>query len=128
MKAARLHGPGDVRVERVAAPGPPGPGEALVEIRAVGLCGSDLHYFADGHIGDTKLTRPLILGHEPAGVVLAVGDNVGNLHPGDRVALDPAVPCGWCEWCAAGHPNLCPKVAFFGTPPVDGAPRQRPRQ
>jgi L-iditol 2-dehydrogenase len=125
MKAARLHGPHDVRIDRVPPPGPPGPGEALVEIRAVGLCGSDLHYWLDGRIGSTALTRPLILGHEPAGVVLAVGDNVTHLGPGARVAIDPAVPCGYCEWCAAGHPNLCPRVTFFGTPPTDGALREQ---
>ncbi len=124
MKAARLHGARDLRVDRVAPPGPPGPGEAIVAVRAVGLCGSDLHYWLDGRIGDTTLDRPLIMGHEPAGEVVAVGDNVTHVQPGQRVAIDPAVPCGYCEWCAAGHPNLCPHVRFFGSPPTDGALRE----
>jgi len=124
MKAARLHGPRDLRVDEIAGPGRPGPGEALVRVRAVGICGSDVHYWTDGRIAENRITRPLVLGHEPAGEVVAVGDQVAQLQPGARVAIDPAVPCGWCEWCAAGHPNLCPQVQFFGTPPVDGALRE----
>lgn len=125
MKAARLHGPRDLRIDELAGPGRPGPGEALVGVRAVGICGSDLHYYTDGGIGETRLTRPLVLGHEPAGEVIMVGEGVTSLAPGARVAIDPAVPCGWCEMCAAGHPNLCPKVVFFGTPPTDGALREQ---
>ncbi|MBI5832117.1 MAG: alcohol dehydrogenase catalytic domain-containing protein [Armatimonadetes bacterium] len=97
----------------------------MVAVRAVGLCGSDLHYWLDGRIGETRLERPLIMGHEPAGEIVAVGDNVTHVRPGQRVAIDPAVPCGYCEWCAAGHPNLCPHVRFFGSPPTDGALREQ---
>lgn len=125
MKAVRLHGPRDLRLEELPSPGHPGPGEVLLELRAVGICGSDIHYWTHGRIGDTLLDRPLILGHEPAGVVLEVGDNVSHLVRGATVAIDPAVPCGWCEWCAMGHPNLCPNVRFFGSPPTDGALRER---
>lgn len=125
MKAARLHGPHDLRVDELPEPSAPGPGEVLLEVTAVGICGSDLHYWQHGGIGDTRLVHPLVMGHEPAGVVLAVGDLVTGLRRGSRVAIDPAVPCGYCEWCAAGHPNLCPNVAFFGSPPTDGALRER---
>lgn len=125
MKAARLHGPHDLRIDELPDPPGPGPGEALVEVTAVGICGSDIHYWEQGGIGDARILHPLIMGHEPAGVVVSVGDNVTHLRRGQRVAIDPAVPCGYCEWCAAGHPNLCPNVAFFGSPPVDGALRER---
>lgn len=125
MKAARLHGPRELKLEHLPEPGHPGPGEVLLQVAAVGICGSDVHYYTDGRIGDTALGRPLILGHEPAGVVLEVGELVTAVQPGDTVAIDPAVPCGWCEWCASGHPNLCPNVRFFGSPPVDGAFRER---
>ncbi len=125
MKAARLHGRRDIRVDDLPDPGPPGPGEVLLAVRAVGLCGSDIHYYSHGRIGEAAITTPLVMGHEPAGEVLAVGDNVANLRRGMLVAIDPAVPCGWCEWCASGHPNLCPHVQFFGSPPVDGALRER---
>lgn len=125
MKAARLHGPRVLRVDELPEPGHPGPGEVLLEIRAVGICGSDIHYYADGRIGDTVLRGPMVPGHEPAGVVLELGDNVTHLRRGAMVAIDPAVPCGFCEWCASGHPNLCPNVRFFGSPPTDGALRER---
>ncbi len=125
MEAARLYGPRAFRLEDQPEPGPPGPGEVLLAVEAVGICGSDVHYYTDGRIGDTLLTHPLILGHEPAGRVLEVGPNVDHLVPGDTVAIDPAVPCGWCEWCASGHPNLCPNVRFFGSPPTDGAFREQ---
>jgi len=125
MDAARLYGARQLRLEEQPEPGPPGPGEVLLAVEAVGICGSDVHYYTDGRIGDTLLSHPLILGHEPAGRVLEVGPNVNHLVPGDTVAIDPAVPCGWCEWCASGHPNLCPNVRFFGSPPTDGAFREQ---
>lgn len=125
MKAALLYGPRDIRIEDLPEPGPPGPGEALVEVRAVGLCGSDLHYWTDGRIGDTVLAEPFIIGHEPSGIVREVGPGVTSLRPGARVAIDPALPCGECDWCQQGHPNLCPHVRFFGTPPTQGALRER---
>ena len=107
MTAARLHGIGDVRVGREEAP-VAGPGELLVRVTAVGLCGSDLHWFAEGGIGDAHVGSPLVLGHEMAGVV------VGGDLDGTPVALDPARPCGRCEQCLEGHRNLCPAVAFAG--------------
>ena len=126
MAAARLHGKGDVRLDRVPAPPLPGPREALVRVGGVGICGSDLHMFLDGRIGTIRVESPLILGHEFGGTVEAVGDDAldGSGQPlrlGARVAVDPAVPCRACEWCAAGHPNLCPHHTFFGLYPTHGA-------
>lgn len=126
MLAARLHGPRDLRIETVNEPGDPGAGQVKIKVTAVGICGSDLHNYLDGRIGDTLITSPLILGHEFAGVVLAVGadarDGEDNpLHVGQRVAVDPATPCLRCEMCEAGHPNLCRRLHFCGLYPDDGA-------
>jgi L-iditol 2-dehydrogenase len=114
---ARLHGPGDVRVADEPVPAP-GPGESLVRIEAVGLCGSDLHWFEEGGIGDTTLTRPVVPGHEFAGVV------EGGPLDGRRVAVDPALPCGRCPQCREGHHNLCPDVVFAGHGTCDGGMRE----
>jgi L-iditol 2-dehydrogenase len=123
MKAVKLHKAGDLRTEEMPKP-EPGPGEVLVRIQAVGVCGSDVHYYRDGRIGDTIIRNPIVLGHEPAGVIEAVGERVAQFGIGDRVAVDPALSCGVCEWCLEGNPNLCPDVRFFGTPPTDGAFRE----
>jgi len=123
MKAVKLHKAGDLRLEEIPRP-EPGAGEVLVRIKAVGVCGSDVHYFKDGRIGDTLVERPIVLGHEPAGVIEGIGKGVTQFEIGDRVALDPALSCGVCEWCSEGNPNLCPNVRFFGTPPIDGAFRE----
>ena len=119
-RAAVLHAPGDVRIEERAVP-EPGPREVLVEISAVGVCGSDVHYYEHGRIGDHVVRAPLVLGHESAGRVAAVGPEVTRHAVGDRVTLEPGVPCGRCRQCRAGRYNLCPDVQFFATPPVDGA-------
>jgi L-iditol 2-dehydrogenase len=126
MLAARLHGPSDLRVERVPRPGAPGPGQALLRVTAVGVCGSDLHTYQDARIGDTPLEAPLILGHEFAAVVEAVGPEAldGNFKPleaGARVAVDPAQPCNRCEMCERGHPNLCWRLHFCGLFPDNGS-------
>jgi L-iditol 2-dehydrogenase len=119
MRAAVQTGIG--RIEIVERPVPrPGPSEALVRLRAIGICGSDVHYYADGRIGDAVVQFPFLLGHEPAGEVAALGDGVTGLAVGDRVALEPSLPCGQCETCRTGHPNCCPSVKFLGTPPVQG--------
>jgi L-iditol 2-dehydrogenase len=99
----------------------PGPREVLVEVTAVGVCGSDVHYYEHGRIGDHVVRAPLVLGHEAAGRVAAAGAEVTGHAVGDRVALEPGVPCGRCRECRAGRYNLCAEVVFFGTPPVDGA-------
>ena len=110
MKALRLHGSGDLRLADEPAP-VPGPAEALVRVTAVGICGSDLHWYDESGIGEAVLTRPLVLGHEAAGVI------VDGPRTGQRVALDPQVPCGSCETCAAGRGHLCPQVRFLGSYP-----------
>jgi L-iditol 2-dehydrogenase len=115
--AARLHGVGDLRVADEPVP-EPGPGESLVRVEAVGLCGSDLHWWEEGGIGGTQLTRPVVPGHEFAGVV------VGGPLDGRRVAVDPALPCGVCERCREGHRNLCPDVVFAGHGDRDGGMQQ----
>jgi len=99
----------------------PGEGEVLVEMTDVGICKSDVHYWEHGRIGDYVVENPLILGHESAGVVAEVGENVEGVAAGDRIALEPAIPCGRCEHCRRGEYNLCPNVEFMATPPDDGA-------
>jgi L-iditol 2-dehydrogenase len=116
MNVLRLHGPGDLRLHTEPAPGPAS-GEALVRVTAVGVCGSDLHWFGEAGIGDARLERPLVLGHEFAGVVESPAS---PLH-GMRVAVDPAIPCQQCEFCLAGEPNLCSALRFAGHGVQDGA-------
>ncbi len=116
MRALRLHGVGDLRLHEepdVVA----GEGEVLVDVTAVGLCGSDRHWVTEGAIGDAALERPLVLGHEFAGVIAS------GPRSGQRVALDPAVPCDRCAVCAAGLPHLCPETSFAGHGTTDGALR-----
>lgn len=117
MREARLYGVGDIRLSRGERP-VAGPGESLVRVSAVGLCGSDLHWFAEGGIGDATLRRPLVLGHEIGGVV------EGGTLDGQRVAIDPAVPCGRCDRCREGDANLCPTVRFAGHGGQDGGLRE----
>ena len=94
--------------------------EVLVKLEYVGICGSDMHYYESGAIGDFVVKPPFVLGHEPGGVVVEVGKDVHTLKVGDRVALEPGKTCGHCEFCREGKYNLCPDVQFFATPPVDG--------
>jgi len=98
-----------------------GADEVLVEVGSVGTCGSDVHYYEHGRIGDFVVREPLVLGHEVGGRVVAVGPGVAADRIGERVALEPGVPCRRCLQCRRGRYNLCPDIAFFGTPPVDGA-------
>ncbi len=119
-QAAVLYAPEDIRIEERPVP-VPGPKEVLVEIKAVGVCGSDMHYYEHGKIGTFVVRAPLILGHESSGVVVGLGSDVTKHAVGDRVALEPGVPCGRCRECRAGRYNLCPDVQFFATPPIDGA-------
>jgi L-iditol 2-dehydrogenase len=117
MKVVRLHAPNDLRIQDEPAP-QAGPGESLVRITAVGICGSDLHWFSEAGIGDAKLQKPLVLGHEFAGTI-AEGPRKGL-----RVAVDPAVPCNECEFCREGNPNLCGHMRFAGHGLEDGALRE----
>ncbi|HUX86717.1 MAG TPA: NAD(P)-dependent alcohol dehydrogenase [Chloroflexota bacterium] len=118
--AAVLHGVQDLRLEERPVPDV-GPDDVLVAIHSVGVCGSDVHYWQNGRIGSFVVRAPMILGHESAGVVEAVGAAVTTLRPGDRVSLEPGVPCRRCAACKSGRYNLCPDVRFFATPPIDGS-------
>lgn len=115
MKAARLHGVGDLRVATEPEPGEPAAGWSLIQVTSVGICGSDVHWFVDGGIGENRIERPVVPGHEFAAVA------VTGPYAGRRVAVDPAIPCRSCEMCLAGHHNLCPTVRFAGHGTVDGA-------
>jgi L-iditol 2-dehydrogenase len=117
VRVTRLYAPGDLRVSDEAAPAP-APGETLLRVTDVGICGSDLHWFEEGGIGDARLTRPVVPGHEIAGVVES-----GPL-AGTPVAVDPAIPCDACPSCARGHRNLCPSVGFAGHGRIDGGLRE----
>jgi L-iditol 2-dehydrogenase len=119
-RAAVLYAPGDVRIEDRPIPRP-GRHEVVVDVAAVGVCGSDVHFFEHGRIGDYVVEKPLILGHEASGTITAVGAAVPASRIGERVSLEPGVPCGRCTQCRLGRYNLCPDVVFFATPPVDGA-------
>src|SRR3989441_2962560 len=119
-QAAVLYAPHDIRLEERPMP-QAGPKDVLVEVKAVGVCGSDVHYYEHGRIGPYIVRQPLILGHESAGVIVAVGADVHQSRIGERVAIEPGIPDGTCEQCRTGHYNLCPNVRFFGTPPIDGA-------
>lgn len=113
MKSVRLHAPGDLRIHDEPIP-LIGESEKLIRVKAVGVCGSDLHWFSEGEIGDAKLKQPLVLGHEFA----------GETEDGQRIAIDPAISCGYCEFCVQGHPNLCSDMCFAGHGETDGALRE----
>jgi L-iditol 2-dehydrogenase len=113
MRVARLHGRRDVRIHEEERP-KPGPGQALVRVEAVGLCGSDLHWFEEGGIGTNRISRPIVPGHEMA----------GRTEDGRLVAIEPAIPCGSCALCLEGHPNLCPTIRFSGQGEDDGSMRE----
>jgi L-iditol 2-dehydrogenase len=120
MRAAVLRGPKDVVLEERPRP-QPGPGEVLVRVLSVGVCGSDTHYYDHGRIGRFVVEAPLILGHEASGVVAERGAGVAGLAVGQRVSIEPGVPDLTCRYCLSGRYNLCPNMRFFATPPVDGA-------
>jgi L-iditol 2-dehydrogenase len=120
MKAAVMTEPRLIVTEERPVP-QPDEHEALVKVMAVGVCGSDVHYFEHGKIGSAIVRYPMILGHECAGEVVAVGKAVTRLKPGDRVAIEPQTTCGRCSACKSGKYNLCPEVEFFATPPIDGS-------
>ncbi|MAW86020.1 MAG: L-idonate 5-dehydrogenase [Phyllobacteriaceae bacterium] len=113
-RVCRLHDKHDIRIETDTV-GEPGPGQVLVAIGAGGICGSDLHYFHDGGFGPIRVKEPIILGHEVAGTVQAVGEGVTSVKPGDRVALNPSRPCGHCKYCDAGQFNHCLNMRFYGS-------------
>lgn len=120
MRASVLLGVGHVELQERPVPAPP-PGEVLVQVASVGVCGSDVHYYREMRIGDYVVEPPLVLGHELSGRVVAVGEGVDPSRIGERVAVEPQRPCHTCSQCLAGRYNLCPHMRFYATPPVDGA-------
>lgn len=120
MRVSVMRGIGDIAVEQRPVPRP-GPNEVLIRVTAVGTCGSDTHYYEHGRIGGFVVEKPLVLGHEAAGVVVECGSDVTLHEPDSRVSMEPGVPCFVCEQCRAGRYNLCPQMRFFATPPIDGA-------
>jgi L-iditol 2-dehydrogenase len=120
MRVSVLRGAGKVEVEERPAP-QPGPGEVSIAVGSVGVCGSDVHYYEHGRIGPYVVDSPLVLGHEAGGTVADVGPGVTALSVGQRVSIEPGVPCRGCTQCLSGRYNLCPRIRFFATPPYDGA-------
>lgn len=114
-----LYGVRDLRLEQRPIP-EPGNNEVLLKIQRVGICGSDVHYLVHGSIGNYIVKDPMVIGHEASGVVVKLGKGVTNLNVGDRVAIEPGVSCRMCQFCKIGKYNLCPKMKFCATPPVDG--------
>lgn len=127
MRAIVIHAPHDLRLEAMPASAP-GPGEVTVRMGAGGICGSDLHYFHNGGFGTVRLKEPMVLGHEVAGTVAAVGAGVTALAVGDKVAVNPSGPCGACDYCRQGLRNQCLDMRFYGSamrfPHVQGAFRE----
>ena len=124
MRACVIHGPLDLRVEERSI-SEVQKSQVAVRLGAGGICGSDLHYFHEGRVGSFEVRQPMVLGHEVAGTVVAVGDSVTELQVGARVAVNPARPCLACRECLFGQANLCADVRFYGSaarfPHVDGA-------
>ncbi|MFE7159326.1 L-idonate 5-dehydrogenase [Streptomyces sp. NPDC057636] len=123
MLGCVIHGAGDLRVDELPSP-EPGPGQALVAVRYGGVCGSDLHYWRHGGVGDFRLQEPMLLGHEVVGTVLSYGDGATGPAPGTAVAVHPATPCGTCPECVDGRRNVCRDTRYLGsaarTPHVQG--------
>ncbi|XP_011175457.1 sorbitol dehydrogenase [Solenopsis invicta] len=120
---AILYGINDLRLENTSIEEPED-NEVLLEMGCVGICGSDVHYLVDGRIGDFIVKKPMIIGHESSGTVAKLGKNVKNLKIGDRVAIEPGVPCRMCTFCKEGRYNLCKDIVFCATPPVHGSLRR----
>jgi L-idonate 5-dehydrogenase len=127
MLGVVIHAPGDLRVEPVAATAPAS-GQVTVAIQAGGICGSDLHYYHHGGFGAIRIKEPMVLGHEIAGVISAVGADVSHIRKGTRVAVNPSQPCGHCRYCRDGQQRHCLDMRFLGSamrfPHVQGGFRQ----
>ena len=120
MRVSVLRAIGDIAIQTRQVP-VPGPGEVLIKVGSVGICGSDIHYYRHGRIAEHVVREPMVLGHEAGGHIVAVGDGVDEARVGQAVALEPGIPDRTCRECKAGRYNLCPNVRFFATPPIDGA-------
>jgi L-idonate 5-dehydrogenase len=127
MDALVIHAPGDLRVEAIETP-PLGERQLRVKVSAGGICGSDLHYFQHGGFGTVRIQEPMVLGHEVAGRITAIGEAVRTFAPGERIAISPSRPCGLCRYCQEGLQNHCLDMRYYGsamrTPHVQGAFRQ----
>src|SRR5215467_15706681 len=121
---AELVAPRELRLCEQPTP-EPGPGEILVRVGGVGICGSDLHSYAEGGIGDTPCAYPMVLGHEPSGTVVKTGSGVTGWAAGMRAALEPALYCYHCEFCRSGRHNICANIRFLSTPGIPGFFRER---
>jgi L-iditol 2-dehydrogenase len=120
MRAAVLLEPGRIEIEERPIP-TPGPGDVLIQVSSVGVCGSDTHYYRHGRVGSFVVDAPLVLGHEAAGTIVYVGEGVDPSRIGQRVSIEPQRPDPDTEETRRGHYNLCPHMRFFATPPIDGA-------
>ena len=120
MLVAELSNPREFRLVDAPLIPDPAPGQIQVAVKAVGICGSDLHYFSDGGIGEARCVYPMVLGHEPAGIVRKIGSGVGGWSCGDRAVLEPAVYCYHCEFCMTGHHNVCANLRFLSQPDEPG--------
>ncbi|HIE43792.1 MAG TPA: NAD(P)-dependent alcohol dehydrogenase [Candidatus Omnitrophica bacterium] len=121
MKAVFLTGIQEIEIRETQMPVAKR-GEVLIKVMTVGICGSDVHYYKRGRIGSQIVKYPFIVGHECSGIVESITEGVRNVSVGERVAIEPAIPCGLCEFCCSARPNICPKVKFLGTPATSGAP------
>ncbi|RWS16313.1 sorbitol dehydrogenase-like protein [Dinothrombium tinctorium] len=118
--SAVLFKKGDLRLVQTPIPSKPGNNEVLLATQSVGICGSDVHYWVEGRIGSYVVNEPIIMGHETSATVVEVGEGVQHLKPGDRVAIEPGVPCRKCNHCKVGKYNLCANIFFHATPPDNG--------
>src|SRR5438093_4307404 len=124
MNSIQLVAPRQLEASQMPTPPDPGAGEVMVRLRAVGICGSDMHWYKEGGIGGSRAAYPSVLGHEPAGEIAAIGKGVDAVHVGQRVAVEPAITCGHCEFCRSGHHNNCVSSIFMGSPQMHGLFRE----
>ena len=124
MRSIQLLAPGILEEREMAQPPDPGYGEVTVRIRAVGVCGSDLHWYQDGRVGEYPATYPQVLGHEPAGEIIVTGPGVHDFAAGDHVVIEPSITCGHCEHCLKGFHNNCIRGVFMGGPAHPGMFRE----
>src|SRR5947209_18469369 len=120
MNSIQLVAPRQLEARQMPMPPDPGAGEVLVRLRAVGICGSDMHWYKEGGIGASLAAYPSVLGPEPAGEIVAIGKGVDAVQVGQRVVVEPAITCGHCEFCRSGHHNNCIASIFMGSPQMPG--------
>lgn len=124
MRSVALVAPRVLEPYTLPDPPDPGPGEVLVKLKAVGICGSDMHWYLEGGIGHSVAKYPQVLGHEPVGEIIAIGPGVHHRKVGDRVSIEPSITCGHCYWCLKGQHNNCSACVFLGSPQAPGLFRE----